>query len=88
MKGSISLMLGALKEGPATMSGLAEKLALDEGEVRSILDILVSLGFVQELTEGCSGCAGGPCSDCPVKNMGAPTSRTYVLTRKGQGLPE
>lgn len=88
MKGRISMVLGALKAGPATISGLAGKFGLDEDDIRAILDILVSLGYVRELTDGCTGCKRGPCRDCPVKNAGAPTSRTYVLTGKGQGIPQ
>ncbi len=88
MKGRISMVLGALKTGPTTISGLAGKLGLAEDEIRAILDILVSLGYVMELTDGCSGCIGGPCRDCPVKNAGVPTSRIFVLTGKGQGIPQ
>lgn len=75
-----------MRAEPETISGLADKLVLDEEEVRSILDILVSLGFVRELTEICSDCRGGQCRDCPVRTTGVPPSRTFVLTTKGEGM--
>lgn len=83
MRGQISKALDVLRDGPTTLTRLAERLGSDVEDARAVLGILVSLGYVKELVQGCTECSFTSCGDCPFREGRSSNVKMYMLTGKG-----
>jgi DNA-binding MarR family transcriptional regulator len=86
-------VLSLMDAGSSSFRSIAEELGIDEREVGSIIQQLVMLGHIKEVSAK-DGCTSSACRNCPVRSACSKEEddssrlKYFVLTPKGKRVLE